>query len=203
MPDIEVFADIWCPFTHVGLRRFVAARSEGRAQGVLHVRAWPLELVNGEPLDPDFVAHEIEVIRAGAGADDFAGFDPERFPRTTLPALRLTASAYRAGPTVGEAVALDLRHRLFERGQDVSDPAVLAEAAAPHGLAVDDPAVASSVEDDWAAGQQRGVDGSPHFFTAGGDFFCPSLDVRKVDGELRVSADHEGFERFLASTRTG
>ena len=111
MHEIEVFADVWCPFTHVGLWRFVAARAEGRVAGVLRVRAWPLELVNNQPLDPAFVAEEIDQIRSPVDADAFAGFDPDRFPRTTVPALLLTAVAYRSGPQVGEAVALELRHR--------------------------------------------------------------------------------------------
>lgn len=47
---VEVFADITCPFTHVGLRRLVRHReSVGRNDVVLRVRAWPLELVNDEP----------------------------------------------------------------------------------------------------------------------------------------------------------
>jgi hypothetical protein len=50
---IEVFADAGCPFTHVGLRRLVEHRDHaGRDDVVLRVRAWPLELVNGHPLDP-------------------------------------------------------------------------------------------------------------------------------------------------------
>ena len=53
MTTIEVFADIACPFTHVGLRRFVQRREElGRPDVTLLVRAWPLEVVNGQPLDP-------------------------------------------------------------------------------------------------------------------------------------------------------
>ena len=199
MQEIEVFADVWCPFTHVGLRRFVAERAEGRVAGVLRVRAWPLELVNGSPLDPAMVAEEIDQIRAQVDADVFAGFDPDRFPRTTLPALRLSAAAYRVGPQVGEAVALELRHRLFELGQDVSDPDVLAAARESHGVTAHAPA--STVEDDWAEGRARGVTGSPHFFTPGGQFFCPALEVSHVDGHLRITADPEGFDRFLASCR--
>jgi predicted DsbA family dithiol-disulfide isomerase len=200
MREVEVFADVWCPFTHVGLRQFVAARAGGRAAGLLRVRAWPLELVNGAPLDPDFVAEEIAEIRAQIGEDVFTGFDHSAFPRSTRAALRLTAAAYRAATEVGEAVALELRHRLFELGHDVSDPEVLAAVASPYGLDPDDPAVAGAVEEDWEEGRRRGVVGSPHFFTPNGDFFCPALDVRRVDGHLRITADREGFERFLAST---
>src|SRR4051812_44589210 len=62
---IEVFADIVCPFTHVGLRRLLEARpATGRRMSV-RVRAWPLELVNGTPVAADLAAREIEALRAG------------------------------------------------------------------------------------------------------------------------------------------
>ena len=57
---IEVFADVVCPFTHVGLRRLVDRRDELGASAVLRVRAWPLELINGEPLAADLVAERYE-----------------------------------------------------------------------------------------------------------------------------------------------
>ena len=53
-PVIEVFADIWCPFAHVGLLAIAEERIRtGRFDVAIRVRAWPLELVNGVPLDPD------------------------------------------------------------------------------------------------------------------------------------------------------
>src|SRR5688572_28654186 len=58
---VEVFADIWCPYAHVGLRRFLQRRwAAGRHDLILRVRGWPLELVNREPLDGDHVAEQIE-----------------------------------------------------------------------------------------------------------------------------------------------
>jgi predicted DsbA family dithiol-disulfide isomerase len=193
---IEVYADIWCPFAHVSLRRFVEARDARSAAATLLVRAWPLELINDEPLDPGHVAEEIEVLRESIAPDLFTGFDRQAFPTTTLPALRLTAAA--GGSTdVGEAVALELRNRLFERGEDIADPRVLAEVAEAHG--VGEPAPQQVVEEEWASGRARGVDGSPHFFTGRDGFFCPAFDVSKSDGDLRVEADPDGFDRFLAS----
>ena len=54
MSVLEVYADIWCPFAYVGLHCVAARRSErGRDDVLLDIRAWPLELVNGAPLDPD------------------------------------------------------------------------------------------------------------------------------------------------------
>ena len=46
VPVVDVFADVRCPFAHVGLRRLVTRRKQLGAQLLLRVRAWPLELVN-------------------------------------------------------------------------------------------------------------------------------------------------------------
>jgi predicted DsbA family dithiol-disulfide isomerase len=196
--QVEVFADVWCPFTHVGLRRFVERRARAGKAVDLRVRAWPLERVNGRPLDPAFVAEEVEQIRATVAPELFVGFDIGNFPATTIPALQLTCRAYETSMATGEAVALELRDRLFERGEDVSDPAILAAVATAHGLEPEGPADDLPGQ-DWQEGQRRGVIGSPHFFTPGGSFFCPALDVRKVDGHLLITADPEGFDRFVRS----
>src|SRR5947209_6984790 len=96
--QIEVFADVACPFTHVGLRRFVSQReASGRRDLVLRVRAWPLELVNGVPLDAAFIAEEVGDLRAQVAPALFAGFDERRFPHSSLPALALAAAAYEEG----------------------------------------------------------------------------------------------------------
>ena len=200
MTVIEVFAEVTCPFTHVGLRRFVEHRaSVGRDDVMVRVRAWPLEIVNGAPLQPDFIAEEIDEIRDQVAADLFRGFTTEAFPTSSMPALALTAAAYVRSPRVGEQVSLALRDLLFEQGQNIADPRVLDEVASMHGLAVG-PHDTDRVLADHAEGIERKVIGSPHFFTPGGDFFCPALDVHREDnGHLRVIADPAGFDRFLAA----
>ncbi|MFZ4518319.1 MAG: disulfide bond formation protein DsbA, partial [Microthrixaceae bacterium] len=73
MPTIEVFADVSCPFAHVGLRRVVQERDRrGRTDVVLRVRAWPLEVVNGEALDGPHVAEKVDALRAQVAPDLFA-----------------------------------------------------------------------------------------------------------------------------------
>ncbi len=198
MTVIEVFAEVTCPFTHVGLRRFVEHRtSVGRDDVMVRVRAWPLEIVNGAPLQPDFIAEEIDEIRDQVAADLFRGFTTEAFPTSSIPALALTAAAYVRSPRVGEKVSLALRDLLFEQGQNIADPTVLDEIASMHGLTVG-PHDTDRVLADHAEGIERKVIGSPHFFTPGGDFFCPALDVHREDnGHLRVTADPAGFDRFL------
>ena len=200
MTVIEVFADVACPFTHVGLRRFVERRAElGRPDLTLLVRAWPLEIVNGQPLDPHFIAEEIDDIRRQIAPTLFDGFTEASFPASSLPALALAAAAYDRSPATGEAVSLELRNLMFEQGIDIADPQVLDDLAGRHKVQVDltDP---QPVLDDHAEGVARGVIGSPHFFTPAGDFFCPSLDVhRDADGHLRISADLPGFDRFVGA----
>ena len=78
---IEVFADVVCPFTHVGLRRLSEARRARDMSPPMRVRAWPLEWVNGAPLDTDLAAMEIAAFREQVAPELFAGFDPATFPR--------------------------------------------------------------------------------------------------------------------------
>ena len=199
-PVIEVFADVGCPFTHVGLRRFVQRREQaGRSDVRLRVRAWPLEIVNGAPLDPDLIAEEVEDLRHTVAPDLFAGFAPERFPATSLPAMALAAAAYQQDLDLGLVVSLELRSQLFEQGLDISRPEVLAQVAQQHGLTFD-PEDHASVLADHAEGVARAVIGSPHFFTPDGSFFCPALDIsRDADGHLRIAADPARFEAFIST----
>lgn len=195
MEIVEVWAEVGCPFTHAGLSLFVARRAELGGGPTLHVRPWPLELVNGTPLDPTFIAEEVDELRNQVTPDLFAGFRPEAFPATSLPALALTAAGYDVDPGVGEQVALRLRQLLFEQGRPIDDPATLAAVGSDAGVAM--PTDHSAVLAEYDVGRRRGVIGSPHFFLPGGDFFCPSLDIARVDGHLRITADPEGFDSFL------
>ena len=200
MTVIEVFADVACPFTHVGLRRFVNRRAElGRPDVTLRVRAWPLEIVNGQPLDPHFIAEEIDDIRQQVAPALFQGFTEAAFPVSSLPALTLAAAAYDVNVATGERVSLALRELLFEQGIDITDTAVLAGLANDNDVSVD-LTDSQRVLEDHAEGVARGVVGSPHFFTPAGGFFCPSLDVhRDAGGHLRITADTAGFDRFVAA----
>lgn len=203
MHQIEVFADIACPFAHAGLRAFTTyRRQQGASEPRLVVRAWPLEIVNDTPHSGSHLAPEIDALRDGPAPDLFGGFKADPFPGSTMAALASTAAAYRSGIAQGEAFSLAVRDALWEHGLDVDDPEVLAELR--RGLGVPDPTEAdeATVHADLADGRARGVDGSPHFFTERGDFFCPSLDIDKDGGRMRVTFDHEEFQRFIAAAFT-
>jgi predicted DsbA family dithiol-disulfide isomerase len=196
---IEVFAELACPFTHVALRRIVGRRGQdGRSTPVLRIRPWPLEWVNGVPLDPEHVAAEVRALRAQVSPDLFAGFDVRAFPPTSLPGFRLAEAAYSVDLETGERVSLALRSALFEAGRDIADAAVLAEIAEAHGVDVPADGFESQVGRAFAEGKERGVQGSPHFFVDGTSAFCPLLDIRRDDeGELHITLDPVAVDTLL------
>ena len=56
MRTVEVFADFLCPFTHAGLHTLIDRRTAlGHNESRFRIPAWPLELINGKPMD----AHHI------------------------------------------------------------------------------------------------------------------------------------------------
>lgn len=197
---VEVFADVTCPFAHVGLRRFVARRKEfGLLGPILRVRAWPLELVNGEPLEPSLVAQHAAELREQVAPDLFRGFDPRLVPGSSMPALELVAEAYELSDQAGERVSLLVRDALFEQGLDIGNPDVLGGIAATEGITVHPSEAERIVMHDYEEGRRRGVRGSPEFFLDGHGWYCPSLHIENVDGALRIEPDVEAIEAFLTA----
>jgi predicted DsbA family dithiol-disulfide isomerase len=196
---IEVFAELTCPFTHLALRRIVQRRTEGGRVGpLLRIRPWPLELVNGEPLDPEHVAHEVIALREQVSPDLFAWFEVGSFPSTSMPGFRLVEAAYAVDDSTGEAVGIALRNALFEEGRNIADAEVIAGIAAAHDVEVPSEELDEAVRRAYEEGQRRGVEGSPHFFVAGWSAFCPLLDIRKdAHGELSIGFDEQAAHDLL------
>jgi len=198
-PVIEVFADIWCPFAHVGLRAVEEQRSlAGRSDVAIWVRAWPLELVNGVPLDATVTWEHAEDLRDQVAPALFSHLDVDRFPTSTLAALALAHRAYRTDLQVGERVSFALRDALFEEGWDISEPETLEYLAHDLGVVMPDESDRAAVLAEWHEGEQRGVLGSPHFFCGETDVFCPSLGITKdpVEG-LSVVRDVSRLTAFV------
>ncbi len=196
---IEVFADIWCPFTHVGLRALATERARrGRLDVELLVRAWPLELVNGAPMDGQHAAERCLALRAQVAPGLFANVAADRFPHTTLPALALVSRAYRIDHQIGERAAFAVRDALFEHGMDISDEAVMQALADDLSVGLPDEMDHARVLADFEEGRQRGVIGSPHFFSRGESAFCPALSIsRDADDHLVIAADQARLGEFL------
>ena len=203
MNTVEVFADVLCPFTHVGLHTLIDRRTErGLDEPRLRIRAWPLELINGQPLDPNHIAAEIVALRGSVRPDLFAGFSVEAFPVTSMAAFALTAAADRTGdPVLVEKVGMTLRDLVFEQGLDIGRPELVQTIADRFGVTpLDADATEEAVRADWDEGRLRGVVGSPHFFTPdGGGWFCPGLAISRDDAGAFVVAWKEGSQAFVDS----
>jgi predicted DsbA family dithiol-disulfide isomerase len=206
---IEVFADIWCPFTHVGLRFIDEQRQRsGRTDIAIHVRAWPLEMVNHKPMDPVSTRANATELRTQVAPDLFRAYlhestppegAPPWFPSSTLEALALAAQAYQHSVMLGEKVSFAIRTALFEEARDISSPEVLSQIAAAHGLNPPDDADRAAVVSDWEEGQRRQVIGSPHFFKGGVSKFCVALQIsRDPDTGLHVQPDTTAIQEFFS-----
>ena len=199
MQTVEVYADITCPFTHVGLKRVVQHVDDMSEPAEVIVRAWPLEWVNGAPLDVDAVLVKAAALSEQLGIDDFSGLRADAWPTSTVPALNLAACAYERDAATGLAVSLGLRTALFERGENIGDTDVLAQIAAKHDLPAPPIETTTPVQDDYDGGLARGVKGSPHFFVASDDFFCPALDLgHDAGGHLTARFDADMLADFFA-----
>ncbi len=199
---IRVFADVVCPFTHVGLRRVASRRDERGTDVAIVVEAWPLEWVNGAAVDPALIAEEVAALRAQVAPDLFVGFDPGAFPSSSIPALALAASAYARDTPTGESVSFAVRTALFEEGRDVADRAVLRGIAHDHDL---DPDATSEAEvrQQYEAGRALGVVGSPYFVVGTEGYFCPSLDIAHHDGRFSIRFDPAAFDAFMTDVLAG
>jgi 2-hydroxychromene-2-carboxylate isomerase len=197
--EVEVFADVSCPFTYVSLVRLLA-HMDGvdRLAPHLRVRAWPLEVVNGSPLSGAELGPKIVSLRRDVAPGLFEGFDPSTFPTTTLPALAAEHVAHATDPVTGLRFSLALRRRLFEEGADLADPAVLDELVDRAGLRRPSAEDRAAVLRDHEAGVARGVQGSPHYFTDTSAFFCPTLAIEHDEEDYTMRFDEEGFDRFVS-----
>jgi predicted DsbA family dithiol-disulfide isomerase len=200
MTTIEVYADITCPFAHVGLKRVAEHVRTMSTPADVVIHAWPLEWVNGAPLAVDAVLVKAEALSDQLGIDDFAGLRADRWPASTIPALNLIAAGYERDASTGLALSLEVRAALFERGEDIGDPDVLAKIAADHDLPAPSSPTSAHVQADYDHGRAIGVKGSPHYFVGSNDFFCPALDLgHDPDGHLTARFDAGMLDQFFAT----
>lgn len=195
---VEIYADVWCPFAHVSLRTLAPLRDEMAPGTPLLVRAWPLELINEGPLDPDITAAHIAELRRDVAPGLFSGFRPSVMPDSTLKALALVEGANEVDPWLGERISFELRDALFERGMRIDIP-MLAELARGGGLPETVIYDRELVEARLAEGRSRGVQGSPHIFIDDIGMFCPLLEIVKDDsGALHITEQFERLKVFLS-----
>jgi hypothetical protein len=202
--NVEVSADLWCPFAYVGLVAATKYCDELRNRVRLTIRSWPLELVNSGPLSKEKTFANASALRASVAPELFSGIDHWSYPRSTLSALALAAKANVLDLDLGRIVSMHLRHRLFEDGADLSSEDELNVVAKQFNLERGGNDLLL-MEQEYDAGKRRGVKGSPHFFCENGaEIFCPTLDLsRDPQGNLEVVQMASRLHSFLQDCAKG
>ncbi|MGH2750216.1 MAG: DsbA family oxidoreductase [Actinomycetota bacterium] len=173
---VVLFADIACPWAHAAVHRWHSTRTRLGLQDrlALDVRAFPLELINGQSTPKRILDAEIPVVggvEPGAGWQVWQG-RPDEWPVTILPALEAVYAAKRQSLEASAELDRALRLALFRDSRNIS---MLHEIM---GVAVSAPGVdEGSLENALVEGEARRaifgdlevakthkVEGSPHFF---------------------------------------
>lgn len=205
--DVQLIADLTCPWCYIGLARLNRARA-ARTDLPVRVRWWPFMLNPHLPQDGMDRATYMRVKFGGEAAarqvydrirqaarEDGIEFAFERMTRTpnTLVAHRLILHAEDRGRD--EPLTLELFKALFERGEDIGDRDRLVEIAAAADL--DSTEVGEFLDGreragDVIAAHQRaervGVRGVPVFVVAGRHAISGAQPPEILTGLLELGA---------------
>lgn len=203
---IDVFADVVCPWCHLGERRLTAALERIDATEAVQVRWRAFQLDPSAPEEPGPLRPVLQR-RYGPGALDamterLRDAGPEvgiefRFDRVrrvnSLAALRLVAWADETeGPDAGRRLLDRLFRAYFTEGGDISDPSSLTRWAADAGLdaalaaeALAARSGAARVDADLADAAERAVTGVPTFVIDDGWAIPGAQDVDTMASLLR------------------
>jgi predicted DsbA family dithiol-disulfide isomerase len=224
--EVELIADLTCPWCYLGLVRLDRARAMRPDQPV-RLRWWPFFL---NPQMPPEGMDRQAYLRAKFGGDanaqgiyarirssgraDGVEFAFERMPRTpnTLRAHRLILLAAQQG--LGEPMIRSLFQALFIDGRDIGDPGQLIELAATAGLDPDEVArylASAEGESEVAAGHRQaeelGVRGVPVFVVDREHAIAGAQPPEVLAGLLDVAhagrARAQGAARAAADTAAG
>jgi predicted DsbA family dithiol-disulfide isomerase len=110
----------------------VIAEYEGRVR--VQVRPFPLEVAGSGPAPRDILEQEWWLAAIQEPAADFAPYENDDWPATTLPAFEAAWCAFRQGEEVGFDYDLRVRRAFFAEGRNIGRRQVLLEIAEEVGL---------------------------------------------------------------------
>ena len=197
--EIEVFADVWCPFAYVGLLRLFELREVSGSWRRRHPGPGLAARARQRR------AHGGGQGRGERGHAQGPGGPPAL--RRPLRGLLPDDDAARPGPR-----RVGLRAQLghgggrqpprpppaLRGGSRRLEPEVLAQVAGELGIEPGSAASEAAVLESLEEGRRRGVIGSPHFFCGELESFCPSLEISRDDaGVLLVAPTQPSLTAFV------
>jgi predicted DsbA family dithiol-disulfide isomerase len=188
---IQVWSDLLCPFSYVGLLRLRRARARRGLDGAVRLehRVFPLELFNGphprrgtdtEAVGLGQIEPEAE-FRVWTATNDL-------YPHTVLLAAEAVRAAAAQGPAAAEELDLALRRAFWTQSRSIAHRQVILEVAGelPAGT-LDVAALAAALDSgrhrvdvmtDYAIAQTDAIAGSPTFrFPDGTAVSNPGIQV--------------------------
>ncbi len=98
------------------------------------MRSFPLEVVGGEAAPRDILEQEWWLAAIQEPAADFAPYEGDDWPTTTLPAFEAAWCAFRQSEEKGHDYDLRVRRAFFAQGRNIGRRGVLLEIAEEAGL---------------------------------------------------------------------
>ena len=200
MPTITYYMSLNSPWTYLGSARFAAmAKRHGQQVDIKPAKFGEVfAKTGGLPLpkrSPERRAYRMMELKRWREFNKLPiTLEPKHFPSDEAPGTRLVIAAKLAGQDA-HALATELGRALWEREENLADPAALAAAAKRAGLDADairkagpSDAELDKLHDQYTADAlKHGVFGAPSYVLESGEFFW---------GQDRLDA----LERALAKT---
>jgi predicted DsbA family dithiol-disulfide isomerase len=171
----------------------------------LRARPFPLEVAGGEAAPRDILAQEWWLAALQEPAADFAPYQGDDWPTTTLPAFDAAWCAFQQGDAAGFDYDLRVRRAFFAQSRNIGRREVLLEIAQEAGLdlpaftrALDSGAARAAVLEEARLGRERyGVRGTPTVMLADGTklrhpIAFPRMHERRVVGVMPLPCCGEG-----------
>jgi predicted DsbA family dithiol-disulfide isomerase len=113
--------------------RLHAIMPELQERATLRIRPFPLELIDGASAPRDILEQEWWLAAIQEPTANFAPYQSDDWPTTTLPAFEAAWCAARQGEEAHTAYDLRVRHAFFAEGRNIGRWDVLREIAARLG----------------------------------------------------------------------
>ena len=134
LPELWEWAEYYCPWCYIAAVRLrkVMPEYEGRVR--MRVRPFPLEFVGSGSAPRDILEQEWWLAAIQEPAAEFARYEGDDWPTTTLPAFEAAWCAFGQGDDVGHDHDLRVRRAFFAEGRNIGRREVLMEIAEEAGL---------------------------------------------------------------------
>lgn len=134
LPEIWEWAEYYCPWCYVTAVRLQESLATYQERVRVRMRAFPLEVYGSGPAPRDILDQERWLAAIQEPKAEFAPFEGDDWPTTTLPAFE----AFWSAAQQDEALALDydlrIRHAFFAESRNIGRREVLIELAEAVGL---------------------------------------------------------------------